>query len=129
MIRKKVHLVAFRDKTLLSAVSARPLNTTLQSNRSRNNVCAETKPVIIHQVQPSTSYERQTSIEQQQPRVPISYQNSYQLSQYAVAQETETVHRVPCDPHSNTVQEVQLLFLLTIFSSISHDRSVLSSGN
>ncbi|EJD73901.1 hypothetical protein LOAG_18709 [Loa loa] len=96
-----------KDKDLLSAVNPKPMALTThtrQRNHNRNNHNSGQTTVVVHQVQPSTSYERQ---HQQQPahrqqqqqqsnyeaatpaRIPVSCQNSYQIStHYTPAHET-----------------------------------------
>ncbi|KAK6110316.1 Glioma tumor suppressor candidate region family protein [Brugia pahangi] len=84
-----------KDKDLLSAVNPKPMTLTAhtrQRNHNRNNHNSGQSSVVVHQVQPSTSYEQQ-----QQPnyevatpaKVPISYHSSYQIStNYTPAHET-----------------------------------------
>lgn len=76
---------------------------TRQRNHNRNNHNSGQPTVVVHQVQPSTSYEQQHQQQpmhrqqQQQPnyeaatpaRVPVSYQSSYQITtHYVPAHET-----------------------------------------
>lgn len=95
-----------RDKDLLSAVNPKPMTLTThtrQRNHNRNNHNSGQTTVVVHQVQPSTSYEQQHQQQpthrqqQQQPnyeaatpaRVPVSYHNSFQISaQYTPTHET-----------------------------------------
>ncbi|EJW80291.1 hypothetical protein WUBG_08800, partial [Wuchereria bancrofti] len=92
-----------KDKDLLSAVNPKPMTLTAhtrQRNHNRNNHNSGQAAVVVHQVQPSTSYEQQQQSthrqQQQQPnyevapaRVPISYHSSYQIStHYTPAHET-----------------------------------------
>ncbi|VDP15908.1 unnamed protein product, partial [Onchocerca flexuosa] len=86
-----------KDKDLLSAVNPKPVTLTAhtrQRNHNRNNHNSGQATVVVHQIQPSTSYEQQHQQQpthrqqQQQPnyetatpgRVPVSYHNSYQIS-------------------------------------------------
>ncbi|VDN05671.1 unnamed protein product [Thelazia callipaeda] len=91
-----------KDKDLLLAVNPRPLTLTThtrQRNNIRNNHSNANATVVVHQVQPSTSYEHQTqpvqrhqqqlNYETSNARVPVSYHSSYQLSsQYVANHET-----------------------------------------
>lgn len=84
-----------KDKDLLSAVNPKPMTLTAhtrQRNHNRSNHNSGQASVVVHQVQPSTSYEQQQQPthrqQQQQPnyevatpaKVPISYHSSYQIS-------------------------------------------------
>ncbi|VDK61502.1 unnamed protein product [Onchocerca ochengi] len=82
-----------KDKDLLSAVNPKPITLTAhtrQRNHNRNNHNSGQATVVVHQIQPSTSYEQQPTHRQQQQqpnyeiatpgRVPVSYHNSYQIS-------------------------------------------------
>ncbi|KAL3982060.1 Glioma tumor suppressor candidate region family protein [Acanthocheilonema viteae] len=95
-----------KDKDLLSVVNPKPMTLTAhtrQKNHNRNNHNSGQATIVVHQVQPSTSCEQQHQQQsahrqqQQQPnyeaatpaRVPVSYQNSYQISaHYNQAHET-----------------------------------------
>ncbi|VDN19924.1 unnamed protein product [Gongylonema pulchrum] len=83
-----------KDKELLLAVNPKLVTSAVPNRQRSNNSHAGANAVIIHQVQPSTSYEQQPQ-QQQQPtfgvppaRVPTSYQNSYHLPHYTSAHET-----------------------------------------
>ncbi|KAM3726411.1 Abnormal cell migration protein [Dirofilaria immitis] len=111
-----------KDKDLLSAVNPKPVTLTAntrQRNHNRNNHNGGQATVVVHQVQPSTSYEQQhqqqpTHRQQQQlnyetatpTRVPVSYHNSYPISAHYTPTH-ETLQSSPFNARNNSqVQQV-----------------------
>uniref|UniRef100_A0A915Q259 GLTSCR protein conserved domain-containing protein n=1 Tax=Setaria digitata TaxID=48799 RepID=A0A915Q259_9BILA len=89
-----------KDKDLLSAVNPKPMTLTSharQRNHNRNNHNSGQTTVVVHQMQPSTSYEKhqqqpahrqqqqQTNYEAAPTRIPGAYHSSYQISTHYTA--------------------------------------------
>ncbi|VDK81905.1 unnamed protein product [Litomosoides sigmodontis] len=111
-----------KDKDLLSVVNPKSMALTAhtrQRNHNRNNHNSGQTNVVVHQVQPSTSYGQQhqqqsTHRQQQQQsnydartpaRVPVSYHNSYQISTHYTPTH-ETVQGSQFNIRNDSIQQV-----------------------
>ncbi|CAG9535104.1 unnamed protein product [Cercopithifilaria johnstoni] len=111
-----------KDKDLLSVVNPKPITMTAHTSQRnyKNNHNSGQTTVVVHQVQPSTSCGQQHQQQpthrqqQQQPnyeaatpaRVPVSYQNSYQIStHYTPTHETVQSNQFSVR-NNNQIQQV-----------------------